>query len=577
LLDGWVGSMLAGEPAAGNPAPASRSAALRDTKGTGPGAAGIPILELARVASATIGSRASDEEIRQASWPGLPTPVVSRRPVLLGGVGLAHLAVGRAESALDVEVRGLDSYSGPHFQRLALRLSVAGQPILDDLDERGATAMGWELATASHNTVVVDGLNQRETPLLASKPAAGGDFLFFAADPDFQVVTVDDPRAYPQSTTRYRQTVIVTASDRSRYALSVFEVQGGLQHDQIFHAAPGKNERFALAVPVSRPPASLLPPSITFLPSARPDQGRWFVQSYGEFQLEGQGSVTKPSLAGLTAPELRSGTGAPPGAPAPRSAVPPPGVRLHLLGDTPISAFTAVSPDPTRADKMSRLAGEEPWRASLILRRRSEQGETLNSTFVTVFEPVGKAFAPLRRVGRVSSPPDVVVLLVETIDGPESVLVNLKPGTTQRVQLPGGRYVSFDGLALRVREQGLVLAGGTFAEGSGRLVSQASLAGTLTGSVRQSTERGLGWFLTPDRLADDPAVAGRTLIVQHGDGTCRTWTLDSIESTREGTRLHVREEPGFAIDREDRSARYYQFPQVTAPGPHRFRLAQIAR
>ena len=70
-------------------------------------------------------------------------------------------------------------------------------PILDDLDECGTTATGWELATASHNTVVVDGLNQRETPLLAGKPAAGSDFLFFAADPDFQVVSVDDPRAYP--------------------------------------------------------------------------------------------------------------------------------------------------------------------------------------------------------------------------------------------------------------------------------------------------------------------------------------------------------------------------------------------
>ena len=69
-----------------------------------------------------------------------------------------------------------------------MRLSAAGVPILDDLDEYGATATGWELATASHNTVVVDGLNQRETPLMAGKPAAGSDFLFFAADPDFQVV-----------------------------------------------------------------------------------------------------------------------------------------------------------------------------------------------------------------------------------------------------------------------------------------------------------------------------------------------------------------------------------------------------
>ncbi|MGC8638881.1 MAG: hypothetical protein ACP5XB_03255, partial [Isosphaeraceae bacterium] len=155
--------------------------------------------------------------------------------------------------------------------------------------------------------------------------------------------------------------------------------------------------------------------------------------------------------------------------------------------------------------------------------------------------------------------------------------VNLKPGSTRKVALPGGRFVSFDGVAARVRGRELVLAGGTFAEGAGKFVSQASLAGTLTGSVRRTTERGAGWFITPDHLADAPSIAGRTLVVEHGDGTCRSWTLDSLESTPAGTRLHVREEPGFLIDPRDGAARYYQFPLVNAPGPHRFRLGLIAR
>jgi len=576
LLDGWVGIMLAGEPDASRSMPANSSATLPHPSRAGSVAAGIPLIGLARAASATIGSRLAGDQVQRATWSGVAAPVVNRRPVLLGGAGLARLAVGRSATALDLEVRGLDSYSGPHFQRLAMRLSAAGVPVLDDLDECGATATGWDLATASHNTVVVDGLNQRETPLLAGKPAAGSDFLFFAADPDFQVVSADDPRAYPRSASRYRQTLVVTASDHSCYAVSVFEVEGGSQHDQFFHAAPGRNDRWALTVPANRPPPSLLPSSITFLPRARPEQGRWFVQSYGELRLETQASLTGPSLVILAGSGLPAGTAAPPGTSKAQATDLPPSVRLHLLGDTPMAVFTAVSPDPTRADKKNRLAGEEPWRASLIL-RRTAQGQSLNSRFVTLFEPVGKAFQPLRRVGRVSASPEVVVLRVETIDGLEYVLVNLRPGATQRVQLPGGRFVSFDGLALRVREHGLVLAGGTFAEGSGRLVSQASLAGTLTASVRKSTERGPGWFLTPDRLADDPAVAGRTLIVQHGDGSSRSWTLDSLESAPEGTRLHVREEPGFTIDPHDRSARYYQFPQVTVPGPHRFHLAQIVR
>ena len=101
--------------------------------------------------------------------------------------------------------------SAPHFQRQALRLAVGGRPVLGDLDDLSATATGWDRATASHNTVVVDGLNQGEVLARAEAPTPGGDFLFFAADPDFQVATLDDPRAYPRSTTRYRQTIVAAS------------------------------------------------------------------------------------------------------------------------------------------------------------------------------------------------------------------------------------------------------------------------------------------------------------------------------------------------------------------------------
>ncbi len=308
LLDGWVGIALAGQLEPPRSLPASAFTASPRPERPGAAATGPPLIALARAVSAAVGSRARMKTSSGAAWSGVTAPAVSRRPVLLGGAGLARLAVGRSTTALDLEVRGLDSYSGPHFQRLALRLSAAGVPVLDDLDECGATANGWELATASHNTVVVDGLNQRETPLQASKPTAGSDFRFFAADSDFQVVSVDDARAYPHSASRYRRTLVATASERSCYAVSVFEVEGGSQHDQFFHAAPGRNERWVLNVPTNPPPPSLLPPMIRFLPSARPDQGRWFIQSYGELRLESQASLSGPGLAYLANSGLSAST-----------------------------------------------------------------------------------------------------------------------------------------------------------------------------------------------------------------------------------------------------------------------------
>ena len=138
---------------------------------------------------------------------------------------------------------------------------------------------------------MVDGLNQRESLARAVEPAMGGRFLFFAADPDFQVVTLDDPNAYPQSTTRYRQTMIVASRGQARYAVGVFEVHGGLQHDQIFHGPAGSTAAWQLPTPLTPGTTSLLPPSIVYVPTAQAEEGRWFVQSYGEFSTNGQGAL----------------------------------------------------------------------------------------------------------------------------------------------------------------------------------------------------------------------------------------------------------------------------------------------
>ncbi|MBV8487752.1 MAG: hypothetical protein JO161_05690 [Planctomycetaceae bacterium] len=580
FLEGWASALAASEP---DGTSLKKATELGPLEPLAPGFwKRLGILALAQEVSRTIGPRFADEQVERATFsPGLVTPH-EPRPIMLGGAGIARLAVGQAENALEIEVRGLDSYNGPQFGRLAMRLAASGVPLLDDLDDEGQTASGYELATAAHNTVLVDGLNQRETPTLARTPCAGSEFRFFAALPDFQATSADDPRAYPHSTHLYRHTVIASASPHCRYALGVFEVRGGSQHDQILHAAPGRQDRWTVAAAMLPAPSSLLTAPFTFVPSARPEQGRWFVQFYGEFQPLTQASLEGPSMAvlGLVQPALANqenglasggarGTGLPPG----RAAL---AVRVHLLGDGPMTVLTADSPDRSHPGSLA-VSSDVPRRASLIVRRQVARSQMLSSTFVTLYEPIGGAFVPLRRVGRVSAPAGVVAVVVESIDGVEYVLVNLEPGTVRRVQLPGGDYVSLDGLAMRVRQREIVLAGGTFAEGSGRLVSHPRFSGQIVASVRQPSQRGLGWFVTPDHTIDASSVEGKTLVVQHGDGTCHSWTLDSAETTPEGTRLFVREEPGFLIDQSDHSARYYQFPMVSAPGPHRFRIAQISR
>ena len=575
LLGGWIEGMLATDAASSLPLGLGSPANVGTSHPAAPRSV-IPMVDLARAAGSAVGSRPIDSQVEQASWPPAPSRDPARRPMLLGGAGLARLTVGDRADALDVEIRALDSLASRNFQRLSFRLGVGGEPLLDDLDERPPTKTGWDMATASHNTVVIDGLNQRESIEEAKRPTPGGDFLFFAADSDFQVASVEDRHAYPESATRYRQTFVVSRFGRRRYALSLFEAQGGLQHDQIFHAASGRKEPWRPTVPTVQAPASLLPPSVVFLESAKPEEGRWFVQAYGEFRpiemarvdgpcqvlLGGRPIVPETRLASLREVDETK-----------------PALRIHLLGDMPATIITATSPDSPGPEASASSETEAPERSSLIIRRRSEDGSTLKSNFVTLFEPLEAGLAPLDQVGRVESVANAIVILVDSPEGSEHLIINRTPGVAARVQLANGRFVTTDGLVTRIRGDEVVLAGGTHAEASGKLVSGINIGGVITGASRKLSQRGRGWFLTSSKLPsiDTASVKGRALIVEHGDGSFRSWTLDSIEPSSEGTRLHVREEPGFLVDPKTGAAQYYQFPRNAPPGPHRFRIAQITR
>jgi hypothetical protein len=533
MLDGWIERLLIETPVSHSPGEV------------------LPMLSLARSAgSAILAELPPTAEVQQVGWPIVDASSQSRQPILLGGAGVARLAVGQGADALDVELRGMASNGSLRSRRQALRMAVGGRTILGDLDDLPARLDGWDRASTSHNTVLVDGLNQRESPGPMREAAPGGDFLCFAADPDFQVAVLDDRWSYPKSATRYRQTLAVCSGPKARYAVSVFEVKGGLQHDQFFHANPGNPARWTVSIPLTLGPESLLPPTIPFLANARADDGRWFVQSYGQFGRMSHGEATVPSIATLGEPGK-------------------PGVRIHLLSDQPYSVVTASTP--------SAPSAEDPERSILMVRRTSNNGETLESTFVTVFDPIGSR-PSLIKVGKMTSTPGFVVLYLETLDGPEHLVINLRPGTTRTVQLADGRDLTTDAFVVRTRRDELMMAGGTVANASGVGVRQPGLTGSILAAVRFVGPEGRGWFETDAEIPADPALIGRILSIRHGDGTSRGWTLTRIEpAPGNRVRLYVREEPGFLIEGTNHEARYYQLPSTTSRGPHTFTIATIRR
>lgn len=528
-LDGWIGRLLADGPST---VPKADHA----------------IIGLARASrdAAWISSRSDEAEVLLASWPGSSSKLEPRRSALLGGAGIARLGVGQGNDALDLELRGLGDLGAIPSGRLAFRVAVGGIPILGDLDGDSPSGWGFEYSTASKSgLVVVDGLNQRESIESIREPSPGSDIRFYATDPDFQVASFDDRYAYPKSTKRYRHTVVAASLGKSRYAVSVVEVDGGLQHDQIFQGSVGQS-RWEPSVALNPGPATLLPERLPFVPNAKPEDGRWFVQAMGGFHDLNHANLDHPTQALLIAKDR-------------------PGVRLHFLGDTSMSMIEGRS-----------VGKSAEGRAAILLRRRSEDGAALSTTFVTVIEPLGR-MPGLKRVGRVAGPPGVITIAVETSEGTDYLSINSAPGELREIPLPDGRSLSMDGLAARVGPSGLTLAGGTHAEIGDRHVELAKLSGTIV-AAGQSTHAGaIGVFRVSAPLPATENLAGRTLLIRHGDGSSRGWTIVAVENIEDGARIHVREEAGLRIDPATTSAKYERFPGIVVPGPHRFGISRIAR
>jgi hypothetical protein len=155
------------------------------------------------------------------------------------------------------------------------------------------------------------------------------------------------------------------------------------------------------------------------------------------------------------------------------------------------------------------------------------------------------------------------------------LIVNQSPGTKRAAKLPDGRTVSTDGLIAVVSEVGVAVAGGTFAECGVFRAEQRTAAGAIRAQGRD--DQG-GWF---EIDTDSPSInweSGRTLVIAHGDGTARAWTITEALRQQAGRiRVRVEEEPGFRIEPASGEAVYYQYPQTRHPGPHQARVCNVAR
>ncbi len=169
-----------------------------------------------------------------------PRPVnpLTERPLdasdVISQKGLAILRGGEGANARAATLRFGPTLNHGHLDEMNLNVYARGYEMTYDLGYAlGSThtQVGWAHNTASHNLVLVD-----ETPQLGSG-RSGGTLEDFYSSPGVSIVRANDPACYEaQGVVRYERTIaMIEASKDASYLIDIFRVEGGKQHDYLFH------------------------------------------------------------------------------------------------------------------------------------------------------------------------------------------------------------------------------------------------------------------------------------------------------------------------------------------------------
>ncbi len=446
------------------------------------------------------------------------------RSWLLPALGHASLGAGRGDKQAQLHLTWSGGYGHQHADQLSLILFARGQEALSDIGYTHTRYRPWTLATAAHNTVVIDGVPQFAGA--AGKPSDGALRWFDTRDARIHSVSADGGRAYPELATRYRRTLYVVDG---KYAVDIFEVEGGVRHDYFLHGSA--DEDGLIESPISlRPLASLLPEGLAWkAPVNEYDTGP-LVRPYSAYGMlrEIREAAVAASPVRLTLRPAKPGS---------------PGIRITLLPEVAGRVITGTGPSVRRAQEDdARL--EETRRPFLMLRQEPPKGRSVIVSVIE-WEPV------LDSVERIAQQGAQAVIKLSA-GGTTHLLVH---DAERTVKLPAGSHsASFSG--------------------------QAGWLELRSGEVSHAWARGKGgWRLGRFRLDstgqervevagfDQDSVIARTPLSTAGRDTLRLVTPDgwtyplTAAAEGQGTRVRTVEPAGQIFDITSSGLRLKAFPK----------------
>lgn len=471
---------------------------------------------------------------------------------LLPGFGHASLGTGRGANQIQAQLHFSGGYGHHHADNLNLALFAKGSEMLSDIGYTHSKLRYWTTCTVGHNTVAIDRENQATRD-------ADGDLLFFVPNlAGVAAVEARAPMAYPGRATEYRRTLLlVPISESDAYVVDLFRVKGGTTHDWLLHGSADCDMTAECSLRLAVWEKGLL------------EEGEEWKEPLGE------SSSFVPY--GLMRDVQHAQTGDPvsitfryaPGSEKPFAGT---GVHTRLVAGMPAQVFLARTPRVRPAEGDDRKVYDY-WMPQVVVRRRGVA--PLSSLFVAVHEPfTERPF--LRSVRPLTIDPanefcaavevcyeNTRDVIVSTLDEPPYPERRLQDGTVVR-----GR------LAL-IRERSGAVSGIWLIDGlrAGRENTTLTLntpryEGLIEQALRQEEGAPANAFVTSVPLPVGDALAGRWMIVTHGNGHTHGYEIAHVERREGKSVIVLRDDHGLKIDGEQTEEVYFPGRKIT--GPNRF-------
>ena len=464
------------------------------------------------------------------------------KPYLLPALGHACLGGGNGDTQTQFHLTWSGGYGHSHGDNLSLLLFANGQESLSDLGYTHTAYRAWTLATAAHNTVVIDGKNQE---LGGIKSPTDGQLMFYdATDPRVQIVSATGERGYPGLAKNYSRTlVVVDMGEGRRYAIDVFDVEGGQTHDYLLHGDADRDAIVRSELKL-KPIKTLLPPNMKWTPTRNEGEtGRIAEQHYA------YGFLSELSGCDLKANQVVPITFGSADATGPK-------LLVTLLTENDSELIIGKNPSIRRAlENDGKL--DQFQRPFMMLRHQATQSR---SRFVSVLEPyVDTPF--IKSIERLPAPKGTIAIQVRSDERTDLIVlsaqaesVTLRVGTQNAIF--SGEYgvlsLSNDSVKREVKYAYAVGKGG-WKFGDFEMQPAAACKSPL-----RAVEAGVLIVDSKDTVAPEPGSIVRIIT---DDGWVYPFSIQQSTRVGEQLRLNVVEATSMHYDEIAKRLKLVSFPQ----------------